>query len=64
MLSLEENQNLTQVGPGTPCGEMLRALLVAGGGVGGCWRGSVGRKDAGRRGGFVSRWLGRGRDAR
>jgi 5,5'-dehydrodivanillate O-demethylase len=24
MLSAEENQKLTQVGPGTPCGEMLR----------------------------------------
>jgi phenylpropionate dioxygenase-like ring-hydroxylating dioxygenase large terminal subunit len=24
MLSAEENPNLTQVGPGTPCGEMLR----------------------------------------
>jgi len=24
MLSAEENQNLTKVGPSTPCGEMLR----------------------------------------
>ena len=30
MLSKEENELLTRVGPGTPAGEMLQALLVAG----------------------------------